>query len=105
MILFVFEGEKREPEIFDGMEKIYGEDLGERITYSYGANIYSLFHYMKKLGEGADIVNGETYANHTCGICQPYAWHMSTIRVAYVSPVPRKNYHWAKADITPHQHW
>ena len=55
MILFVFEGERSEPRLFRTIEQLYfrGEDV---ILCSYGNDIYELYHEMRSLGDGADIV-------------------------------------------------
>ncbi len=57
MILFVFEGKKREPMIFDALQRLYlKENAGGRIVCTYDNNIYSLYEEMSALGAGADIV-------------------------------------------------
>jgi len=47
MILFVFEGEKREPALFNTMEKLF-PIKGHHICCSYGNNIYSLYRKLKE---------------------------------------------------------
>lgn len=42
MILFVFEGEKREPELFRAIEKLFFKD-SQHIVCSFGNNIYELY--------------------------------------------------------------
>ena len=56
MILFVFEGEEREPRIFKTLERLFfGE--GERIVRSFGNNIYELYRQLKELDGDGDIVS------------------------------------------------
>lgn len=59
MILFVFEGANREPEIFESIEATFFDTPrdGNRIVYSYNTNIYGLYAHMQRLGSGADIVD------------------------------------------------
>lgn len=52
MILFVFEGEKREPAIFATMERLFFPERKSHIYCSYGNNIYSLY---RKLKEDPDL--------------------------------------------------
>lgn len=42
MILFVFEGEKREPELFRAIEKLFFKG-SQHIVCSFGNNIYELY--------------------------------------------------------------
>lgn len=56
MILFVFEGEEREPRIFKTLERLFfGE--GDRIVRSFGNNIYELYRQLKELDGDGDIVS------------------------------------------------
>ena len=59
MILFVFEGANREPEIFESIEATYFSTPrdGNRVVFTYNTNIYSLYSHMSRLGPGADIVD------------------------------------------------
>lgn len=59
MILFVFEGANREPEIFESIEATYFATPrdGNRVVFTYNTNIYSLYSHMSRLGAGADIVD------------------------------------------------
>ena len=59
MILFVFEGANREPDIFDSIEATYFSTPrnGNRVVFTYNTNIYSLYSHMNRLGPGADIVD------------------------------------------------
>ncbi len=63
MILFVFEGEKREPALFKAIERLFFKD-GQRIVCSFGNNIYELYQRMKTLDNSGDIVSvlRENYA-------------------------------------------
>ena len=58
MILFVFEGAEREPDIFQSIENLFfdAERAGNRVVCTYNTNIYGLYSHMKRLGAGADIV-------------------------------------------------
>ncbi|MDT3387512.1 MAG: hypothetical protein LIR46_07105 [Bacteroidota bacterium] len=56
MILFVFEGEEREPRIFKTLVRLFfGE--GEIIVCSFGNNIYELYRQMQELEGDGDIVS------------------------------------------------
>ena len=56
MILFVFEGEEREPRIFKTIKRLFfGE--GEIIICSFGNNIYELHRQLVELGGDGDIVS------------------------------------------------
>lgn len=56
MILFVFEGKRREPMLFESIEHLFFSQPQENIVCSFGNNIYELYRQMRQLGEGADIV-------------------------------------------------
>lgn len=56
MILFVFEGERREPYIFNTLKKMYWSEE-EIVVTAYGCNIYALYKEMQSLGDEADIVD------------------------------------------------
>ena len=59
MILFVFEGAKREKTIFNTIKQLYFKEA-QTFVYSYCSNIYSLYQDMKSLdvfGDSADIVS------------------------------------------------
>lgn len=56
MILFVFEGEEREPRIFKTIKRLFFGD-GEIIICSFGNNIYELYRQLQKLEGGGDIVS------------------------------------------------
>lgn len=55
MILFIFEGHKREIKFFNVLKRLYwGEE--ETVVSVFDCNIDALYHAMIKLGDGADIV-------------------------------------------------
>lgn len=56
MILFVFEGNKREPELFRAIEKLFFKD-SQHIVCSFGNNIYELYQRLKDLDDSGDIVS------------------------------------------------
>lgn len=56
MILFVFEGEKREPELFRTIETLFFKDK-QNIVCSFGNNIYELYSELKSLDDAGDIVS------------------------------------------------
>lgn len=64
MILFVFEGEKREPALFKAIERLFFKD-GQHIVCSFGNNIYELYQRLTALDDSGDIVSvlRETYAD------------------------------------------
>ena len=43
MILFVFEGNKREPDLFRSIQRLYFPNKEEQIVCSYNNNIYQLY--------------------------------------------------------------
>ena len=43
MILFVFEGVKREPDLFRTIQRLYFANRDEQIVCSYNNNIYQLY--------------------------------------------------------------
>jgi len=57
MILYVFEGEKRDPSIFKSMQRVYFPNTDEQVTCSYGNNLYSLYKELKALDGFGDIVS------------------------------------------------
>lgn len=59
MILFVFEGAEREPDIFQSIEDLFfcTKRAGNRMVCTYNTNIYGLYSHMMRLGDGADIVS------------------------------------------------
>lgn len=57
MILFVFEGEEREPCLYKSLEKLYLPKDNDNIICSYGNNIYELYSEMESMEDGGDIVS------------------------------------------------
>lgn len=57
MILFVFEGRKSEPKIFDTIKELFFGNREESIVCCYESNIYSLYNTIKRdsIGFGTDI--------------------------------------------------
>lgn len=56
MILFVFEGARREPMLFESIKYLFFEKKTDTIVYSFGNNIYNLYKQIMELGTG-DIVS------------------------------------------------
>ena len=56
MILFVFEGNKREPELFRAIETLFFKD-SQHIVCSFGNNIYELYQQLKDLDGSGDMVS------------------------------------------------
>ena len=56
MILFVFEGKRREPDIFRTLEYLFFPK-GQTLVCSFGNNIYELYRQLKALDDGGDIVS------------------------------------------------
>jgi len=54
MILLVFEGERREPEIFKTIEELFFDGRKDRIICSYGNNIYDLYETITEQGQLKD---------------------------------------------------
>lgn len=57
MILFIFEGKKREPALFKTLEYLYFPKENQKIIYSYGNNIYSLYKEINNSNFTQDIVS------------------------------------------------
>lgn len=57
MILFVFEGEKREPTLFRTMLHLFSPQIKDKILCSYKNNIYNLYRKMNETDEPQDIVS------------------------------------------------
>ena len=57
MILFVFEGEEREPELYKTLERLYFPRENDNIVCSFGNNIYALYMEMLALEGDGDIVS------------------------------------------------
>ena len=56
MILFVFEGKKREPDIFKTLEFLFFPKE-QNIVYSFGNNLYELYRQLQELDGAGDIVS------------------------------------------------
>ena len=57
MILFVFEGDEREPRLYRTMERLYFPKENDNIICSFGNNIYDLYNELMEYDEGGDIVS------------------------------------------------
>lgn len=57
MILFVFEGERREVGLYKTLERLYFPRDNDNIVCSFGNNIYELYGQMSELGGDGDIVS------------------------------------------------
>ena len=57
MILFVFEGDEREPRLFRTLERLYFPKVNDNIVCSFGNNIYDLYNELVEYGDGGDIVS------------------------------------------------
>ena len=57
MILFVFEGEEREPNLYKTIERLYFPRGNDNIVCSFGNNIYALYMEMLALDGDGDIVS------------------------------------------------
>ena len=57
MILFVFEGDEREPRLYRTLERLYFPKDNDNIICSFGNNIYDLYNEMVEYGGGGDIVS------------------------------------------------
>lgn len=57
MILFVFEGDEREPRLYRTLEKLYFPKVNDNIICSFGNNIYDLYNELKGYDDGGDVVS------------------------------------------------
>ena len=57
MILFVFEGVKREPDLFRTIQRLYFSNREEQIVCSYNNNIYQLYKDLQEYDGDGDIVS------------------------------------------------
>lgn len=57
MILFVFEGDEREPRLYRTLERLYFPKENDNIICSFGNNIYALYNELQEYGEGGDVVS------------------------------------------------
>ena len=49
MILFVFEGKKSEPKLFEALKKLFFPQRAEQFVCTYNSNIYSLYSHLVQL--------------------------------------------------------
>ena len=60
MILFVFEGVKREPDLFRTIQRLYFSNREEQIVCSYNNNIYQLYKDLQEYdGDGYRVFTDE----------------------------------------------
>ena len=57
MILFVFEGDEREPRLYRTLERLYFPKVNDYIICSFGNNIYDLYNELKEYEGSGDIVS------------------------------------------------
>ena len=57
MILFVLEGNEREPRLYRTLERLYFPRENDNIICSFGNNIYDLYNELQEYGDGGDIVS------------------------------------------------
>lgn len=57
MILFVFEGDEREPRLYRTLERLYFPKGNDNIICSFGNNIYDLYNELQKYDGCGDIVS------------------------------------------------
>jgi hypothetical protein len=57
MILFLFEGKRREPDLFETLQKLFFPKKNDRITCSFGNNIYQLYKELREYGGDGDLVS------------------------------------------------
>ena len=57
MILFVFEGVKREPDLFRTIQRLYFSNREEQIVCSYNNNIYQFYKDLQEYDGDGDIVS------------------------------------------------
>lgn len=57
MILFVLEGNEREPRLYRTLERLYFSKENDNIICSLGNNIYDLYNELQEYGDGGDIVS------------------------------------------------
>ena len=56
MILFVFEGDEREPRLYRTLERLYFPKQNDNIICSFGNNIYDLYSELQEYDGDGDIV-------------------------------------------------
>lgn len=57
MILFVFEGDEREPRLYRTLERLYFPRGNNNIVCSFGNNIYDLYNELQEYDGGGDVVS------------------------------------------------
>lgn len=57
MILFIFEGNKREPQLFDSIQRLFFPKSNDVIVCSFGNNIYELYRQLNELGGDGDVIS------------------------------------------------
>ena len=57
MILFIFEGDDREPRLYKTLERLYFPKKNDNIICSFGNNIYDLYNEMAEYEGDGDIVS------------------------------------------------
>lgn len=57
MILFIFEGDEREPRLYRTLERLYFPKVNDNIICSFGNNIYDLYNELKEYEDGGDVVS------------------------------------------------
>lgn len=57
MILFIFEGDEREPKLYRTLERLYFPKKNDNIICSFGNNIYDLYNELLKYNGDGDIVS------------------------------------------------
>ena len=57
MILFVFEGDEREPRLYRTMERLYFPKKNDNIICSFGNNIYDLYKELMEYDGDGDVVS------------------------------------------------
>ena len=57
MILFIFEGDDREPRLYKTLERLYFPKKNDNIICSFGNNIYDLYNEMTEYEGDGDIVS------------------------------------------------
>ncbi len=54
MILFVFEGDEREPRLYRTLERLYFPKTNDNIICSFENNIYDLYNELKEYDDGGE---------------------------------------------------
>lgn len=57
MILFIFEGDEREPRLYRTLERLYFPKKNDNIICSFGNNIYDLYNELLEYESGGDVVS------------------------------------------------